>query len=72
MKLTPKQITILVASVLFLIVLLQNTQMVTLHLLFWSVSMSQIILFLMMLAFGFILGYFSHTLRLKKKSGRPQ
>lgn len=72
MKLTPKQIAIIVAGVLFLIILLQNTQMVTLHLLFWPISMSQIILLMMMLIFGFILGYFMHSLRLKKKSSSMQ
>lgn len=71
-RLTPKQIAILAAIVLIVIVLLQNTQMVTLHLLFWSISMSQILLFLIMLAFGFILGYFVHTLRVKKKTSSSQ
>lgn len=53
----PKWIVCLVVVVLFLIFLLQNTQVVTLRLYFWSVSMSQIILIPIVLIFGFVAGY---------------
>jgi uncharacterized integral membrane protein len=53
----PKFITALVLAVLFIIFLIQNTQVVTLRLYFWKISMSQIILIPLVLILGFILGY---------------
>ena len=53
----PKTIVILVLVALFLIILIQNTQVVTLRLLFWKVGMSQIILVPLTMVIGFILGY---------------
>jgi len=53
----PKWIVSLVVFVLFLIFLLQNTQVVTLRLYFWSISMSQIILIPVTLILGFVAGY---------------
>lgn len=69
MQANPKQITILVIAVLFLIILLQNTQVVTFSLLFWEVRMSQIILLPLMLALGFIGGYLTHSIRRRRKQG---
>jgi putative membrane protein len=53
----PKWIVSLVVVILFLIFLLQNTQVVTLRLYFWSISMSQIILIPLTLILGFVAGY---------------
>ena len=53
----PKTIVILVLVALFAIILIQNTQVVTLRLLFWKVGMSQIILVPLTMVIGFILGY---------------
>jgi uncharacterized integral membrane protein len=53
----PKLIVSLVVVVLFLIFLFQNTQVVTLRLYFWSISMSQIILIPLTLILGFAAGY---------------
>ena len=53
----PKTITILVLIGFFLIILIQNTQVVTLRLLFWKVGMSQIILVPLIMLIGFVLGY---------------
>ena len=53
----PKLIAGLVLVILFLIFLLQNTQVVTLRLYFWKISMSQIILIPLVLILGFIVGY---------------
>jgi len=44
-------------AVLFIIFLVQNTQVVTLRLYFWKISMSQIILIPLVLILGFIIGY---------------
>ncbi|MBN1254770.1 MAG: LapA family protein [Deltaproteobacteria bacterium] len=53
----PKTIVILVLIGFFLIILIQNTQVVTLRLLIWKVGMSQIILVPLTMLIGFILGY---------------
>jgi len=52
-----KTIITLVLVVLLLIVLIQNTQVISLHLLFWKISMSQIILIFLTLLIGLIAGY---------------
>ena len=46
-----------ILAVLFLIILLQNTDVVTLRVLFWDVSMSQVILIPLVLTIGFVLGF---------------
>jgi len=54
----PKMIVALVLGTLFLIILLQNTQVASLRLLFWEISMSRIILFPLVLFIGFVIGFF--------------
>ena len=54
----PKMIAMLVSGGLFLIVLLQNTQVVSLRFLFWQLSMSQIILLPLVILIGFVIGIF--------------
>jgi uncharacterized integral membrane protein len=53
-----KIIFILILAVLFSIILLQNTQVVTVKLLFWEMSMSRIILVPLLVLFGFVIGFF--------------
>jgi len=53
----PKNIIILMVVLLFLIVILQNTQVVTLRLFFWEITMSRIILLALTSLIGFALGY---------------
>jgi len=53
----PKFICAAVLAVLFIIFLVQNTQVVTLRLYFWKISMSQIILIPLVLILGFVIGY---------------
>lgn len=53
----PKVIAIIVLIVLLLIIMVQNTQVIDLHLLFWTISMSQIILIGIALVCGFVIGY---------------
>ena len=65
-KMKSKLIFSLVVAILFLIFLLQNTQVVTLRLYFWSISMSQIILIPLMLILGFVAGYITAKLTGKK------
>lgn len=53
----PKTIIILILVVLAVIVVLQNTEIVTLQLFFWKISMSRIIFISFLLLAGFILGF---------------
>ena len=53
----PKTIVITVLIILCLIVLLQNTQMVTLRFFFWEASVSRIFLLPILVLLGFIIGY---------------
>jgi uncharacterized integral membrane protein len=46
-----------IVVLLFLIVLFQNTDVVTLRVLFWDVSMSQVILIPLVLVIGFAAGF---------------
>ena len=62
----PKAIAILVLVILFLIILAQNTQVLTLRLFFWSISMSQIILIAFVLVGGFVIGYLTAMTARKK------
>lgn len=55
---TPKLTGVIILIVLFLVVLLQNTQVVSLRLLFWEISMSRIILFPLVMLAGIIIGFF--------------
>ncbi len=59
----PKTIALIVLAVLSLIILIQNTHVTTVRLLFWSFPMSQILLILFMLIAGFLAGYIVATMR---------
>lgn len=65
-----KTIIIIILLAIFLIILLQNTQVVTLRLLFWKIDMSRIILFPLTLIFGFIIGYITAKLGTHKKADK--
>jgi len=52
-----KTIVAIVLIILCLIVLLQNTQIVTLRFFFWEVSISRIFLLPCLILLGFIMGY---------------
>jgi uncharacterized integral membrane protein len=54
---SPKFITAAVLIVLFLILLIQNTQPVSVKIYFWQISMPQIVLIALALLIGFIAGY---------------
>jgi uncharacterized integral membrane protein len=53
----PKFIVVLVLITLFLIILIQNIQPVTLRLFFWKVGMPQVILIPLTMAIGFVVGF---------------
>jgi uncharacterized integral membrane protein len=52
-----KTIVVLVIAVLLLVIIIQNTQVVTLRLFFWKISMSRIIVLAVTLIVGFATGY---------------
>ena len=51
-------IGVLALVLLFVIIILQNTQVVDIRVLFWHLSMSRIILLLFSLVVGFVAGYY--------------
>lgn len=53
----PRTVAILGTALLALVILLQNTQVVFVRILFWRVAMSQILLILLVLLVGFALGF---------------
>lgn len=63
-----KKIAYLVIGALLLIILLQNTQIVTVNIFFWEISMSRVILLLLMLGIGFIAGYLVNYRRSVRKA----
>ncbi len=71
-EMKPKWIIALVVLVLLLIFLFQNTQVVTLKLFFWSISMSRIILISIFLIVGFAAGYAAAKISGKKSGSRTR
>jgi uncharacterized integral membrane protein len=53
----PKTIIILVLIVLAIVIVIQNSEMVTLQLFFWKIMMSRIIFMVGLLVVGFALGF---------------
>jgi uncharacterized integral membrane protein len=53
----PRIVLPMILALLFVIVLFQNTDVVTLRVLFWELGMSQVILIPGVMAIGFVLGY---------------
>lgn len=53
----PKTIIAIVLAVLALVIVVQNTQIVTVQFFFWRLYMSRIILILIMLVIGVVIGY---------------
>jgi len=66
-----KNILIIVLIVLALIVILQNSGVVSFHILFWQISMSRILMLSFLLLVGFLLGILvSSPLFRPQKPGR--
>jgi uncharacterized integral membrane protein len=61
----PKTIFILVLVILAIVIIFQNSEMVTLQLFFWKIIMSRIIFMGGLLALGFALGFLVAKLREK-------
>jgi uncharacterized integral membrane protein len=67
----PKVIAAIVVGILFLIFLFQNTDVVTLRLYFWQISMPQIILIPVVLLIGFAGGFIVAKLIARPKLLEP-
>lgn len=57
----------LIAATLSPIVLLQNTDIVNFHILFWTINISQIMLLVLVIIISFSLGYFIKEIKIKRK-----
>lgn len=62
----PKTIIFIILAIVFLIFLLQNTQIVTVQFLFWNFTMSRIILIALILLVGLILGFIIAEVRRRR------
>ena len=62
-----KIVLVLVLVILLGVLLIQNTQVVTYRLYFWTISMSQVILVPLIALAGFLIGYIFGTMRRKKE-----
>jgi len=60
-----KTIIFIIIWSLFLVLLIQNAQIVTLQVFFWEISMSRIILIAIAALIGFLLGFMSAGMKRK-------
>ena len=63
----PKIIVIITLIVLFLVIMIQNTEVVDIQLFIWKISMSRIIMISFMILIGFVLGYLVARLEKSRK-----
>lgn len=52
-----KTIIILILVALFVVIAIQNTQAVTIQILFWKINMSRIIFIPLLMLLGFVIGF---------------
>lgn len=67
---TLKTIIVVALLVVSLVVVIQNTEVVTLRFLFWELSISRIILIPFLMLVGFVLGYIVATISGTRYRGR--
>ena len=68
------QIRVILTSLLIalsVIFVLQNTQVVEIRFLFWTLTMSRVLLILLVLGIGVLVGWLVHGLVASKKAGKP-
>ncbi|HXH64013.1 MAG TPA: LapA family protein [Mariprofundaceae bacterium] len=53
------------------IFVLQNTQVVEIRFLFWTLSMSRVLIILLLLAIGMLAGWLLHGLFISRKTHQP-
>ncbi len=57
LTITPKIIVIFILMALFAVILIQNTQVVTMRIFFWKIAVSEVILVPSLLLLGFVVGF---------------
>lgn len=67
-----KIIIALILVIIALVIALQNTEYVPIHLLFWEFGMPRIIMILFTLVLGIIIGYVIATVRCGKREDRKK
>lgn len=67
-KMSKTQIIATIIAILFLIILIQNTEVVEFRFFFWQVAMSRIIMLGLALLIGFIIGYIVAHNKSRKKN----
>ena len=63
-----KMLTVLVLAILVVLFIIQNFAVVEIEFLFWSVQMSRSLLIFILLAVGFVIGWFVHSYFKHKKT----
>ena len=66
----PKMAIILVLAILLTVIIIQNSNTADVHLLFWKVSMSMIILIFFVALTGFVIGYLAHHFITERKRNK--
>jgi len=66
-----KTIGLMILAVLVLIVVIQNVQTVSLQFLFWTMSLSRIVLLPLLVAIGFMAGYLVAKMAPRKAKNKP-
>ena len=66
----PKMLAILILAILILVIVIQNSNAADVHLLFWKISMSMIILIFIVALIGFVIGYLAHHFIMEQKRNK--
>ncbi len=67
MQLKPKHYVLIIAIGLFLIILIQNSQVIFLYFLFWRIQISLVLLIVLIMVIGFASGYLTHSIILQRR-----
>ncbi len=66
----PKIAAILFLAIILIVFIVQNSNVADVHFLFWTISMSMIILIFFVAVIGFAIGYLAHHFVLERKNNR--
>ncbi|MCD4777202.1 MAG: LapA family protein [Candidatus Aegiribacteria sp.] len=64
----PKMVAILILAVVLVVFVIQNSNVADVHLFFWTISMSMIILIFFVALIGFAIGYLTHHFVIERKN----
>ncbi len=63
----PKMAIVLILFILLTVIVIQNSNAADVHILFWNISMSMIILIFFAALIGFVIGYLAHHFIMERK-----